>query len=439
MRLNALNRINSLNSFGAKKGGVPWSSYCTSLAVSNLSDTSQKVAVTTSDDDFDLVSFEYSTDGVTFSEHGTSLTKTYDATELTVGTEYTWRARLKKGIKYSDYSIIDSGVPAIGLTNWRSAISNLDAGNNAIYNINFLGDSILEGNYLGTLSQIRSLSFPGLIRSYYATKYGNVGHGVIPLRHYFGLSQWSWDANWVAGNVGLNYYSKYTAVVGGTVTVAFKGTAVYLLASYRVQFDAVIDGGSVIHCSNGLGVDARKTLIASGLTDTEHSMTITWTYTGGSFMQVCGIYVTGGTKGIRCNNMGIAGTIIYYETQSASTLWARVTAPKLTIIATGTNEIVGSYSVTDYGTWLNTVIDNAQLDGDVLLVADNVLIDRTKAQQDPYVNKMLEVAAAQGVHVVNIYSKWNMQITELGYRYDDRHPNAAGHVAIYNEIMKVLK
>ena len=77
-----------------------------SLSVLATSDTEQTIIATIVGTGYDGVSYEYSTDGVSYSEKGTAVGDTYNATGLTSGTLYFWRARLYKGSSYSGYSPI---------------------------------------------------------------------------------------------------------------------------------------------------------------------------------------------------------------------------------------------------------------------------------------------------------------------------------------------
>lgn len=87
---------------------------------------------------------------------------------------------------------------------------------------------------------------------------------------------------------------------------------------------------------------------------------------------------------------------------------------------------------------MQNIITSAKLQGDVILVASNVMTDKTKAQQDPMYNAMVALANSNGLMIVDMYNKWNLQGASLGYMYDTIHPNAAGHDDFKNEILKVL-
>lgn len=75
------------------------------LSVVTTSNTTQTVTATIVGAGYDGVSYEYSDDnGVTWTEHGTAIGGTYNATGLIANTLYYWRARLYVGSNYSPYS-----------------------------------------------------------------------------------------------------------------------------------------------------------------------------------------------------------------------------------------------------------------------------------------------------------------------------------------------
>lgn len=92
-------------------GSQSWdttTNYVSALAVLTTSDTEQTITATIVGTDYDGVSFESSTDNITFTEHGTSANGTYSATGLIADTLYYWRSRLYKGSNYGGYSLVDS-------------------------------------------------------------------------------------------------------------------------------------------------------------------------------------------------------------------------------------------------------------------------------------------------------------------------------------------
>jgi len=114
----------------AFKSGLSWprywsQHYLTGLVVTTTSDTTQTITATIVGTGADGVSWEYSTDGITYSVKGTSVLGSYSATGLTPNTLYYWRARLYKGTHYGNYSnVINSTTFGVGY----AVLSNISNG-----------------------------------------------------------------------------------------------------------------------------------------------------------------------------------------------------------------------------------------------------------------------------------------------------------------------
>ena len=100
-------RGNSLGSY--------WTThYISAMSLLVTGATTKTITATLVGSGFTGVSFEYSADLATWTVKGTSVNGVYNATELTAGTRYYWRARLYKGTNYGAYSsiITDMTLPA---------------------------------------------------------------------------------------------------------------------------------------------------------------------------------------------------------------------------------------------------------------------------------------------------------------------------------------
>lgn len=115
-----------------------------SLSALTTSDTTQTVIVVVTGIAGDGNSFEYSTDGVNYSEKGTSATGTYNATGLTAGTLYYWRARPYKGAKYGEYSNVASDTTSAEITD----------GNILKYYSNGITAGYISGDHLTGLNDL---------------------------------------------------------------------------------------------------------------------------------------------------------------------------------------------------------------------------------------------------------------------------------------------
>lgn len=409
----------------------------TFLYAKTYTDTSAEIKWTNNTPNSSVV-IERSADNISFSEIATSGIEdsSFIDTGLLNKTRYYYRIKAVKSGKYSDLTESKTCYTVIGLNNYLAAVRNLDEGNNAIYDINFIGDSITEGQYLGTADQIKQNSFVGKIRSYFASKYGDVGYGVAPEFSFYDVKLWTYGGTWseLAGK-GFANISKYTTELNSTATIQFTGTEVWLVGSSLNNMNASIDGGATITISPVAG-NVALFFVASGLTNMQHTLVLTHKNTTGTYLSA--LYVKGGVRGFRCNNISKAGSISDVAQRTDSLAAAALLNPKLTVLSYITNEIRSGFSTANYTTWMQNIITSAKLQGDVILVASNVMTDKTKVQQDPMYNAMVALANANGLMVVDMYNKWNLQGGTLGYMYDTIHPNDAGHTDFKNEILKVL-
>ena len=97
--------------------GQSWDALAPSgLTTSITSDAIIAAIVTNNSASVDGYSWEYSTDGVTYTEHGTSAIASYNYDSLTEGTVYYFRCRVYKGAEYSGYcSVVVSATEATAI------------------------------------------------------------------------------------------------------------------------------------------------------------------------------------------------------------------------------------------------------------------------------------------------------------------------------------
>jgi hypothetical protein len=122
-------RIGNLKIDSAFNWASYWATrYISSLSVVTTSDTEQTITATIVGTGYDGVSYEYSTDGINYTEHSMATGGTYNAAGLTAGTLYYWRARLYKGIYYGNYSIVGNNDTLI----WCNYLTTPNATKNQI-------------------------------------------------------------------------------------------------------------------------------------------------------------------------------------------------------------------------------------------------------------------------------------------------------------------
>lgn len=330
------------------------------------------------------------------------------------------------------------------LSMFRQAQSNLDNGANIIYDVIFIGNSITEGVYLGTLQQIHDSSYVGRLKTYFNNKYSDVGDGVQLFTYAFENPQYAFYGNWyTAGTFGYGFAETYKYTVGDKnayFTCNFKGTGCDLIGNFKMDCKVSVDGGAYTPVATSFFTRNLYNLpICSGLANTTHTISVKHDDSTG-MMGLASVFITGpGNRGFRFNNMAIAGTTLTKDDVPRTLTGYRYLNPVLTVICSVTNEYFTHMDTNVYRTHLISVANNALLTGDCIFLCNLLRQDVPKSGMDPYVRTMKRTAAELNIRCIDIYTKWNQHGVELGFMHDAVHPNARGDNDIFQEIMKVLE
>ncbi len=329
----------------------------------------------------------------------------------------------------------------IGLRKWRTAMADIRAGSNKIYNLNFIGNSFTEG-YLIT-DKVNN-TFPGRVRTALATKYGDVGKGIIPA--YISSiinSPQLWNTTgfmeFVIGKFGICGHSLQTTTIGSTASVIISGTEVHLLVmkgtfASATAINCKVDGvdKGTFALNNATTIIADLT-IATGLTDGSHTLLITTLDT--SAVMIIGAYGTKGTKGIRVNNMGRSGARSFDAQESSRILEAEFTTmkPTLSIIELGLNDAQIPVPLATYKTQMQNLVTSALAQGDCLLLAPTMYTNDL-----PYRDVQRQLAIDNNCAFIDIASRWGESMPTLFKASDLAHPNEIGDCDIASAILRVI-
>jgi len=340
----------------------------------------------------------------------------------------------------------------ITLRKWRFALARLLAGEEAIYNLNFIGDSITEGKVAGnSLNTIIANSFIGIIRNVLKNRYGDVGIGISPVYQLDSLyPAWSFTGDWTTdtANLGIAKTHKYTFTQNDTATFSFNGTGLRILAvtgAAGSTFSATVDGGTPVDFNsyNATTVGCAEFAI-DGLSDGDHTVVIKNTDSNTAHkVRLIGAYPIKGNKGIRVNMMGKVAAIIgnYVGSALADVAVFNILPPTLTIISLIANDYSQNIDPATYKTNLETLVDKALTIGDVLITTIGISTQSGTYLQSEYVTACQEVATAKSCSYLDIYSLYGSSAiaTSLGYYYDSVHPNVYGHRDIASIVLdKIL-
>lgn len=340
----------------------------------------------------------------------------------------------------------------IGLKRWRQAITDpLDG--SVINDIIGIGDSILEGAGSDeTASNWFYRGWFGRLRTKLADAFGDVGEGVIPIYSPFNNGAvdagfWQFTGTWSSStSLGFANTVYRTNVVDASVTGTFHGTSVSLIvpkgSGYSNNVEVKIDGaGAQTIDLTGATQKSVEIVIATGLADEEHTITIT--NKASAYLTLIGMVSKKGTAGIRVNMCGRSGistagyvheNVLYCCTDFMSGISA---GANLFVIALGANDAVSQTPIDTYKSRLQTLITRALPFGDVLLVGYGIRNDigTPTITQTMYNDALRELAYLNGCAFWDVYSMWGTYanaVDTLGYIESPVHPNKGGHYALAN-------
>lgn len=333
----------------------------------------------------------------------------------------------------------------IGLKNWKTALSTMEAGT-GILNLNVIGTSIACG---GVSTDYINKSWVGLLRKALATRFSDVGNGMIPTyqKTTGDIDMWTLAGTWTEENLfGLMSSAKSSTVLGSTATVSFSGTGVRIVTYQGAacgRFTATIDGGAPVEFnSNGATVAAVHWEV-TGLADGNHTLVITQNEAG-KLTLLLGIYALKGTKGVRVNANSKFGGAIANAVTNSNVLFAEIDywSPSLTIIEFMTNDYFSQVPTATYKTNMQTLITRAKTFGDVLLLPNGIRRETNTIKQTDYLAALKDLAVTNNIAFMDTFDKWGGDYDyangTLNYLYDTVHPNDAGHENIANWVVDTL-
>lgn len=321
------------------------------------------------------------------------------------------------------------------------------------------GDSVTAGHYA---SDLRTTNWVSRLRSSVQNEYGNGGSGffstsrcatasVVPAE-----SIAAWEANdsfattsgtWALGSTrlgpGMNFLT--SNATGATITFKVTGTTVKIYnftgPTNRADFTYSIDGGTPVLVDVATGSTAVITTTVTGLSNSEHTVTLAWAGLTGEVFYPIGVSGENDT-GIQVDNMGRAGitTAPWSTDPNNSAAWnGGVSNPAdLLIVSLGLND--ATTSVTG-DSWINSMTSYLQAvkaanNGatDILFLAQHMGNFAGVTFYGNYMSRINDLANAYGAAVVNMWelgrNSWNYW-NSLGYWGDGTAPGAAGTDAVH--------
>ena len=364
-------------------------------------------------------------------------------------------------------SLVSDGIPYaynlnVGLKRWRQSLGKIDT----VKDVIALGDSILEGAE-STITPYKwwTTSWIARLRKKAQTEYGDAGLGIVPcyvpyLSNTVQTGFWSYSPSWSKQSWGFGFngvfYKSNTA--NDTVTFTFTGESVSAIlvkgAALSTSVDFAIDGVFIsnVSCYSATTINAAEFVVATGLTNTQHTLTITNKVSTALFV-IGAIVKNNVTDGIRFNMLGRSGiksseyiytNNIYLETAIDFAANINPTGGNLFLVALGANDYQAQMSIASYKSNIQAIIDRAKPFGDVCLIGygnRSDVISPTILFTD-YMTALKELAILNDVAFVDINALWGgtyeYMNSTLGYIDGIVHPNVGGYMNIANIMKKIV-
>lgn len=297
-----------------------------------------------------------------------------------------------------------------------------------------------------------------------ATRFGDAGLGIDPLIDTAGQdTRYTTAGTWgrESGAVGFvtSGSSQTTTASGATLTYASPTRALtgikvfYRVSSDGGSFTYAIDGGAASAPVSTVGAEAIASVTIPLTGIGAHSVVLT--NGGATRLTVIAIeeLMNSGNGGVKVGKFAQTGAVVggfTYNAQPTSALGCLnvIGAPDLTIIALETNDYANlATPLAQYTASMQTLITNAKLTGDVLLIAcptpqrrrgpdgiggngDDIPLGTSPVLAD-YTQALYTLADTNGCAVLDLQHNWGPYATALanGVMSDDYHPSEIGHWA----------
>ena len=351
-------------------------------------------------------------------------------------------------------------VNSTSLQKWRKAMANVRSGASRA-KIVVVGDSTSAGSGAGTggtLNQNGAFAngwvadFATLLNKYVATVFQSfwgdqavsVGYGTYDTRVTLGAN-WSQNTSGLGGNM-FKYTTGAVNNLTFTPTAAFDTIVVWYM---KISGDGTatinVDGGAslgTINFSNSSSILTSSTFTVAAGT---HTINIVPNNDATFFVVGVQTYVAG-TKAVdvfqTAVNGATAATFVGGASPWQSPLALEALAPDLTVIDLTINDSNNGTSLATYISNMQTLITDAKLSGDVLLVVGppSNTTQATNGTLDQFIAALRGLAISNNVPLLDLKTRWTSYAAAnpVFPYFDSKHPEVSGYWDIGLAISEML-
>jgi lysophospholipase L1-like esterase len=359
-----------------------------------------------------------------------------------------------------------SGAGNVKLPKWRRKLAQVEAGL-ANANVMNLGDSTTTGSYAtgnGYQANARGSSYPTQLAGLLAAAGYKVNLNTFSGANVGASDFLAYDPRWLS--LGTNWTVGTVPSFGGSMlannnagnftTARFQTSGVtdtvdiwYLQNTSYGTFTVSVDGGQStsanIAAAGAVSIQKVTKTVARGA---NHILEFNKVADGNIFIIGFCAYdsltksvniFNGGYPGKKASDF-IANTNVWDPLPMLGTF-----APDLTILNCNINDWLAGTAAATFQTQMQTVITQAQLSGDVLLLTGmcSKTTSATQAAQDSITAATRALALSAGVPLIDVYSYWCDYVTAAANGYflpanDAVHPGATGYGNVASLILPAI-
>jgi lysophospholipase L1-like esterase len=370
---------------------------------------------------------------------GVSCATATAAAKLYQGTFYTCKSGVYTAASTASGASPDFRASGMALLpTWRTKLANVFNGTSDA-RILFVGDSTTWGAYGANYpANTTSSGWPALMSKMLPASLPVSNASATPQAAGTADSRVVLSGAFVQSNLAAGF-AHWCYSVNGAGTLVFTPADGVSYDSFTIYtqggqgggtISATATGGTTTNIVQAYSNTVVKTTVKAASAGTSNSVTLSWV--SGTSVQVIGIEAFhSSVRRIRFANAGFSGSTTNVWTDSNTSLTAiKAWAPDLTIIMLGINDAQSSVSPTTYRNNVQTIISNAKLSGDVVvmsMVPVDPSLTAAIASEKAYAALLPALAEANSIPFLDMFTRFGNGSFVSPMMANTLHPNAAGY------------